>query len=84
MNIVSFKFFAIEFNNTAFEMRNITVPSIINIEFDFYNKFSHSVTNPMFIGSNEQRIRYREGVAYKLLKYDVDAKVGKYTNLTGQ
>ena len=67
MNIVSFKFYAIEFNQTAFELRNSTVPSMLNLEFDFLD-FPHCVTYPIYIGSNTQRIKYKDGAIYKLIK----------------
>lgn len=40
MNLVCFKFFAIEFYEQLFGIKGTTIPSIMNIEYDFQN-FTH-------------------------------------------
>lgn len=56
LNIIWFKFFAIEFYDVLFGVRETSIPSIVNIEYDFQN-FTHQVTNPLFIGSKTQKVR---------------------------
>jgi hypothetical protein len=76
INIAWFKFFAIEFYDVLFGFRGRTIPSIVNIEYDFQN-FTHQVTNPLFIGSKTQTVKYEGNKIYKLEHQDVEVKVGK-------
>lgn len=76
INIVWFKFFAIEFYDALFTLSSTTIPSIVNIEYDFM-KFTHQVTNPLFVGSKLQKVKYEPNRIYRLEHQDVNAKISK-------